>query len=315
MQTDISHRNYLSALFLPLLASIFIFGVMELAARSLPSPYKTKFEEIQRQDRQINTLILGSSHFYFGVNPSHFASPALNAANVSQDFKYDFHILKTAVTQHDEIKHVVVPLSIFSLYSELDSGIEYWRKYSYRHYMGFAELSAFDRFDLSSYSVFLASQNRLGLIKRIAMKVVGRPINQDWTVDGWGTAYSKASTYASLLSTGKQAALRHQKNASLNDAAMVSIEAIAELCHRKGIKLLLITPPAFLSYRDNIDEVRLTATRSIGKKIATSASGAKYIDYFDNPTFEPEDFADADHLNHRGAEKLSRMIDGVLKNW
>lgn len=315
MQTDIPHRNYLLALLGSVLASILMLGVVELAARSLPSPYKSKFEEIQRQDRQINTLILGSSHFYFGVNPSHFASPALNAANVSQDLKYDLHILKTAVTQHDEIKYVVVPLSMFSLYSELDTGIEYWRKYNYRHYMGFTDLSASDRIDLMSYSVFFASQNKVGLIRRIAKNVVGRPIDQDWTSDGWGTAYSKASTHASLVSTGKQAALRHQKDASLNNTAMESVEAMAEFCRRKGIRLLLITPPAFHSYRENIGEARLATLRSVATKIANSAPGVKYIDYFDSPTFEAEDFADADHLNHKGAEKLSRMIDGILKSW
>jgi hypothetical protein len=315
MMSDRFYRNYLLAVLGSVLVSILMLCVVELAARSLPSPYKTKFEEIKRPDRQIKTLILGSSHFYFGVNPAHFSVPTLNVANVSQDLKYDLQILKNAVAQHEEISHVVVPLSIFSLYYDLDIDTESWRKYSYRHYLGFTDSSASDRFDPLGYSVFLANQNKLGMIQRIVKDVFGKPIDQDWTSDGWGTAYSKVSTTAALLNTGKIAASRHQRYSAPNGAAMASIEAIAEFCRHKDIRLLLVTPPAFYSYRENIDEARLATIRSVATKTAAAAPGIKYIDYFDNPSFDSYDFADADHLNHRGAEKLSRMIDGVLNSF
>ena len=46
--------------------------------------------------------------------------------------------------------------------------------------------------------------------------------------------------------------------------------------------------------------------------LADSNPGVEYVNLIDDPRFTPEDFFDSDHLNGRGAEKLSRLLDQLL---
>lgn len=310
-----SHNKYLLTLIGATILFLLPISMVEFGVRAIPSPYKTKFENIQRENGNLKVLILGSSHFYFGVNPQYFSVPTLNAANVSQDLHYDLHILKAALTKNENIKYVVVPLSIFSLFSELDTGIESWRKYEYRLYMGYKEYPESEWFILANHSVILASQNKLGLLRRLANSLFDSPVDQDWTEGGWGRGYSTVASETMLMSTGRQAAQRHQQNAKLSEVSIGSLNQIANLCRAKGIKLLIVTPPAFISYRENIDVRRLAKTAAIASILVDSSPTIKYVSYFSSSAFDASDYFDADHLNHRGAEKLSRMIDGLLSHW
>jgi hypothetical protein len=311
----VSHKKYLLTLIGATILLLLPICIVEFGVRGIPSPYRTKFESIRREHSNLKVLILGSSHFYFGVNPQYFSVPTLNAANVSQDFHYDLHILKVALEKNDNIKYVVVPMSIFSLFSELDTGIESWRKYEYRLYMGYKDYPASEWFSLANHSVILASQNKLGLLRRLAKYLIDSPVDQDWTEGGWGKRYSTAASEAMLQSSGKTAALRHQQNAKLSEVSIESLNEIAKLCRAKDIKLLIVTPPAFISYRDNIDAQRLAKTTAVASTLVDSSPNIKYVSYFSHSAFEALDYFDADHLNHRGAEKLSRMIDGLITNW
>jgi hypothetical protein len=41
----------------------------------------------------------------------------------------------------------------------------------------------------------------------------------------------------------------------------------------------------------------------------------RYVDYLSDEHFDATDFYDADHLNHTGAMKFSKILDGVLQDW
>ena len=53
------------------------------------NPYKFKHEWMSRNAGDVEILVLGSSHTYYGINPALFDSKAFNLANVSQIFHYD----------------------------------------------------------------------------------------------------------------------------------------------------------------------------------------------------------------------------------
>ncbi len=101
-----SHKNYLLTFISFILAALIACGVTEFGARQIPSPYKTKFDTVTNKNIKVKNLILGSSHFYFGVNPKYFTATTFNGSNVSQDFKYDLFLLELALDHQKSITHV-----------------------------------------------------------------------------------------------------------------------------------------------------------------------------------------------------------------
>lgn len=311
----VSHKNYFLTLMGVAAAGIVVLVLAEWVARAVPSPYMTKFAAIQQRDVAAKTLILGNSHLYFGLNPEFFSEPALNLANVSQDFKYDFYILKIALEKIRGVQFVIVPISTSSLYNNLETGKDFWRKYNYRIYMGYQDYPLAEWFEPASHSVIISSQNKLGLLQRTRFFLSGSSAFRDWTEDGWGMAYRDTATESKLAASGIQAAARHQRSNTLDDVAISNLKGLAELCRSKGIKLLVVTPPAFDSYRQLIDGARLETMASVGAELSAGGSDVKYVSYFSDAHFGPEDYYDADHLNHQGAEKFSRIIDEAIEHW
>ena len=82
----------ISLFVLPVLVSLFC---VEYAIRSLPNSFKLKNEFIENSGGEIETLILGSSHTFYGLNPKCFQSKTFNFANISQSPDVDLAILKS----------------------------------------------------------------------------------------------------------------------------------------------------------------------------------------------------------------------------
>jgi len=181
--------------------------------------------------------------------------------------------------------------------------------------MGYKNYPITEKPDPRNYSVILASQSKLGMLKKLELLLTGHFIDQEWTDTGWGMDYSSAAAENVLMETGKSAAIRHQKPSKLSRDAIESVNKIAELCRDKGVKLLLFTPPAFFSYRKNIEPKRLETLTGFGFKLAEASPNIRYVSYYSDLRFESTDFHDADHLDQKGAEKLSQIIDKEIIDW
>ena len=115
---------HLSKIILPIL---FFFLVLEIAIRKIPNDYQLKKDYLDKNAAEINTLILGSSHTFYGLNPEYFSKKTFNAAYVSQSLDLDYEILKKYDSKLKNLKTVIVPISYFSLFETLDTDVEKWR--------------------------------------------------------------------------------------------------------------------------------------------------------------------------------------------
>lgn len=278
-----SYRRYCLTLLYPLIISIALIFVLEILAREIPNAYKSKNHAITTNRDNYRTLVLGSSHTYFGVNPDYMLMSTFNAANVSQSLNYDYFVLENASKHLIDLEYVVLPLSIFSLYSDLDSGVESWRKYNYRHWFNYNKYANTELFDIKTYSVFLASPDRIGLLKRLFQHYYSGSFDKTWSRRGWGTNYSHASSESALLESGKRAALRHQTQADINYRSLDSLNQIAEIFNGRNIKLLIVTPPAYATYREHLNRDRVRNMVSIAMGLANSNKNIRYINYLLNP--------------------------------
>ena len=90
---------------------------LEVLIRNIPSDFKDKRDYLEAHSNEIETLILGSSHSFHGLNPEFFSSKTYNAAFSSQILFYDLEILRRYESDLTELEWVILPISPPLLYS------------------------------------------------------------------------------------------------------------------------------------------------------------------------------------------------------
>ena len=116
---------------LPVLAGLTLG---EYFLRQVPNDYSFKKEWLDHNSSQVEVLVLGSSHTYYGVNPVYFSKKSFNAAYVSQSIPYDYFIFTKYVNQMKNLSYVILPISYFSLWGSLENDGEAYRLKNYSIY-------------------------------------------------------------------------------------------------------------------------------------------------------------------------------------
>ena len=88
-------KRFTLRIYLFLIPLVIAFAASEyLLRRHIPNLYSTKYEHFLESRHRIKTLVLGSSHTHYGIDPNYFSMPAYNLANVSQSLIVDLKLLE-----------------------------------------------------------------------------------------------------------------------------------------------------------------------------------------------------------------------------
>jgi hypothetical protein len=284
-----------------------IIGV-EFVVRHLPNSYKTKTAYLKSNSNTIETLILGSSHTFYGVNPLFIESKAFNASNVSQSPDIDFAILKSYEDDFERLKTVVIRLSYDTLFEQLKDSPEDWRLKDYKIYTDII----FDyKFNHNSEILSIGARQVLKVLK-------GYYLNDKSLLNcdslGWGNDLENRPK-TNLNKGGLLAAKKHTiNNWDVLTANIKAFKKLNDWCDIKGVKVILVTPPAYRSYRNNLDEHQLNRMIQVGSELDLKFDNCSYYNFMDSDDFIADDFYDADHLNAAGAKKFSLIINGLIEN-
>lgn len=293
-------------IFLILITSIAV--ISEFSLRRIPNDYSYKREYLDLQSDDIEILIFGSSHAFFGIDPSYFSNRCFNASHVSQSLDYDLEILKKYENRLGQLKTIILPISYFSLFEKLKTQNDSWRIKNYNIYYGM------------NYSYSLAdnmeifSSKSLTNGKRIFSFYINGNSNITCSEFGWCTLY-RSEESKDLNETGKIAAKRHtfEDSNNLNDNISI-LRSIIELCNRHNVNVILYTPPAFESYRSYLNNEQLNITLDISNEMSNTFDNCTYINLLENKQFVEQDFYDGDHLNEIGAKKLSLLLNKLIQH-
>ena len=107
-------KRFLQDIGLFAIVALIFFGALEWGAESIPNSYTYKREYIEQHGAEIQTLILGSSNAYDGLNPS-VMPQAFNLANSSQTLEDDYRLLERYIDDIDSLQTVIVGLGYHSL--------------------------------------------------------------------------------------------------------------------------------------------------------------------------------------------------------
>lgn len=278
--------------------------VLEIAIRKIPNDYLLKKEYLDQNASEINTLILGSSHTFYGVNPDYFSKKTFNAAYVSQSLDLDYEILKTYNSKLKNLKTVIIPISYFSLFETLETDVEKWRMKNYLLYYDFPVET-----DLNNQFEIFNSDIKSNLKKTIKYYLLNKSFITS-SQSGWGTDFNSKNKKAFK---GEFTAKKHTvKNFDLFDDNLKSLRNIITLCKKKNIKIIFVTTPTHKSYYQNLNQNQLEKTTNGILKLLYNNPNYIYINLLKSDYFKDEDFYDADHLNEKGAKKLALILDNFI---
>jgi len=291
--------KFLFRLFLLLLPFGLVWMYLEFKLSTFPTSYSEKEKSIKRQHNEIETLILGSSQSYWALNPDLFSSRAFNLANVSQSIDIDLALANHWIPGMPKLRTIILPISYFTLRTTLEVSTESWRLYFYHHENGLNWSS------IKPYTPRAWSKTLLFTVPESVAILFGKEPGFLPDENGWLEVNQ-------VLNESEVAKERVRLHTRIQDK---QIEA--RLCNllkknivkwrSMGIETVLVTLPVTIDYYRYQDKDLISRNQSRIKEF--TACGAKYFDLNQSAKFNMADFADFDHLNSKGSQKASRMVD------
>ncbi|MEQ8240546.1 MAG: hypothetical protein RIA69_15105 [Cyclobacteriaceae bacterium] len=278
----------------------------EYFLRSIPNNYSYKNDYLNTNAQNIEHLFLGSSHAFYGVDPTYIDGVAFNASHVSQSIDYDFAIFDKYRQQFLHLKTVIIPADYGIFFGRTSVGVESWRVKNYELYYDInRSYKLKNHFELLNF--------RFAKNLKLALSHVIDKDTSLITCTELGYALESKEN-ENLILSGQKAAHRHSNiDQKYHEDNIAIIERFVEYTKKHHIKILFYTSPAYYSYVDNLDQKELMETQSFFSNIAQINSHCNYYSFLKDADFNATDFSDADHLNDLGAKKLSKKLNTLIQ--
>ena len=291
---------------LPLIIGFFS---IEYLIREEPNPYKFKYDWMQKNAENVETLVLGSSHTYFGIRSEYFTSKAFNLANTSQELKFDLFLLNYWSNRYKKLKTVICPISFFSFFGQgLENSSESFRCRYYKIYMDCNLYSDFSLYNLELSNLATAQTK----IDRLFIEDNAPGCDKY----GWGTLFKLSTKNIKEWNDGSEAEAAVKRHTAESwdyiDQNYAYLKDIAEFCRSRQIQLVLITTPCWHTYYNNLNKKQLSIMYSLTYKLVNQYK-LLYLDYLKDKRFVAEDFYDSNHLSDIGAIKFTKILDHDIR--
>lgn len=293
-------HSFLKKILLYALPIILMAVAMELLVEQIPNSYTYKRQYMEQHASEIQTLVLGSSYAYDGIDAEVLPN-AFNLANSSQCFEDDYRLLQRYIVYLDSLKAIVLPLSYSSLQMVSSSN----RRVYYTIYM-----DIYPRWPISKYSFECCNLELM--MKKIIKHILREDVVRCDSL-GQRIGHTLDSRPAKWQDTEKLVA----NDRFVGSAAQPYIEEntywlcqIALECQVRGVELYVVKMPALQEYRAAMPQEQVEAMNCAITTIANKFDCVHVLDYQSWGT--DADFWNATHLNTDGARRLTMEMAAEL---
>lgn len=287
---------------------IVVFGSTECFIESRPNAAKYKHNWLTAHAEDVGTLILGSSHTFYGIDAKELDRSehdrAFNLAMVAQTYRYDRYLL----THYDfrRLHTLIIPFSYFSLYEDFESmPDERYLAIRYRIYM---DCDIHSRFSEYGMEVFRAK----GTKQRIELFLKKQECN--WDAHGTGTSF----TYKSRNTPWDDGVVTAANNTYYPDTSLVSLNKrylseIFDICHERNIDVFLITTPVSTTFKQHQDKEQDSINSNVLRELLKEHPKVHYHDFSSDKRFADRDYHDSHHLSDYGQRKFTNILQQLIK--
>jgi len=300
--------NFLKKLFFFLSPLIVLFILIEYYCNnSTTFSIKKRYFENHRKD--IETLFLGTSHMQNAINPRFLKQNAANVAFAGQPIEIDYALLQKYINQMDNLKTVVFDVSPHIFYSRFDSSD--WNGHIYANlYEIYYKVNPHS---IKNHSYLLSN---FKFFTSIYIDYVN-PWAPKYEINKFG--YISNDFYDRFL-TLKNDSLKIDKTFimmhTFDGKDMLEknekvLESAIRLCKNKAVKVLLVTPPFYHTYNDNVPAAAKKEVSDLVARIQKKFN-VPYFDFSTSKNFNLKDFKNDSHLNPNGAKKFTVKVDSLI---
>ena len=301
-------RRFLQDIGLFMVVALLFFGALEWVAESIPNSYTYKRDYMEQQGAQIETLILGSSNAYDGLNPSVLPN-AFNLANSSQTLEDDYRLLAKYIGSMDSLQTVIVGLGYHSLGATTEDN----RRMYYTIYM-----DLYPRWPISKYSFEVCNPEML--VKKIIKYAVSRDVTRcDSLGQRVGHTKEAAQSGAEWWNKGVDALVENDRLELRvkSEELRVTIEentrylhAIVELCKTHGVAPVIVMMPVMEEYKRMLPKEQVNLYNEV---LQSLDSVAVCIDASEWEIAE-DGWYNATHLTKEASEEFTRKLREMIDN-
>lgn len=289
-----------------LLAIAVPVGFFEHGLRQVDNSYSKKRRLLEERAAELEVLITGPSGALYGIDPAHLQGNALNVADVSQSLHYDEEIVHRYLPKLVRLRLVIFPIGLFSMESNLSDTPEYWREFWYQQFWQLPSERNDRQLDLRRFSLIALYPPgiRLAAVRRNFVYDLVPTIDDN----GWNhfeTAPDTVTEENALVRVRYHAKIMRRELLARNEADLG--KTLAELRER-GVASALVVLPVHHFYASHFDQEARVRERAALERLS-ERYGAIVRDYSDDHRFSASEFYDTDHLNTRGAQLISRILD------
>ncbi len=301
-------KKYIFKVFLFISPFIVFILAAEICITSTPNAFNQKVHYL-KNNKDIEFLILGSSHTSDAVNPADLHIKSANMASAGQDYQLDSALFFKYIPQLTHLKYVLLEVDYHSL--EYKNAKDDYRLpwYYYYHGINMADFNFPDRICLYKSSPAFFNTYFLNMLN---------PFGYKYNCNDWGFitndfpgVFEDLKYNEDLIAgtAGNRLKARHTEisvnNFNFNKHKLLSI---IDYCLKNDIEIILLKVPVFSTYRNNY------ITEKLGRRDAfiDSLEHQKSIilmDFEKDQRFTVKDFRNDDHLNSNGANKLTEIIN------
>ena len=292
---------------LPIIVAAF---VLEVVLRQLPHDFNFKKVQMEQKYDEIETLIMGGSHTYYGVDPEQFDSETFNLSYVSQSLFFDYLLLEKYIDSLPQLKDVVLMIAHASLTYMFSEGEEDWRKFNYYRYYDITP--PYNQWYHKYYFEILNLPVQRSIKKVYQYHLMNKSLISA-TPSGWCDEYHMENSL-DLERTGKEEADKHDSPSLDFSWNLKIIKNIIDICAERNIRVHAINFPTYVSYRENLNPVKYNMIIDTCSWMAREFDNVYHLKIDGDPRFTAEDFYDGDHLNDAGAMKCSQLVNDYLES-
>ena len=290
-----------------------IFCSVEFFLRAIPNDYNLKQTQLHQHRKDVQVLILGSSHTYVGINPELLTEKAYNLAYSSQTLDIDDQLLSQTIDQFPQLKKVILSLSYFSYPLVLEDGNSankiknynlYWGIYSHTYQLKnhFELLHQPWKFNKPRLKNFFLNPTKELHLNRYGFNAKRAPLKKQ-TLEN-SARHAVANHTLDMDKTNVQILIQENIN---------HLEHLVELCEARNINVYFISAPTTRAYYERLNSIQLSHWRQTTLQLLKKYPSIKWMNRLDDANgYDLNDFQDADHLNLKGAEKFSREVNEFL---
>ena len=281
-------------------------GLVELRLRYVPNEYSSTKAALDSKVGEVEILITGTSHAHDGVAAQFLSRPAFNLGKGSQSLYYDTQLVSKYVDSMPKLKLVIFGLSYHSLEYRLVNSIEHWRGGFYSLVYSIPGDDIEQGFELTNYS-YIALYTPKEAIRLASGGVMGAAEAEAKRVHIPAAVVTQYEVTEAYGQSNVQVHESQMRPADMQ-ANIATLERTSAMLKQRNVSVVFITVPTHHTYYDHINPKTYKRMQDTIKQI-TEKLGVPYFNYLRDERFSREDFFNSDHLNSRGAEKFSRILN------